>query len=1371
MADENREVLLTTVNLGDFPFPLTKGPEESRYLTWLRNHSNYMATRGFLDYLRAVGVLVRGVLINFLILMSLLLMVSLVVGYLYRTELLSKDAPSTAQARVAIASESSPTAVANRSLYDWVISPEMPEPFALTFRVPVLALVWIVFSPILTRFGQISGQKKSMERAGSDSSVKRRDQFERTFGFALLLILAVALFEALPALVYKFHQFHGYRNNTSTDWNTIFMWLAGVSVAVMGGAGKLLSLLGGATRKLAMLLIGLLGLLVPLLVILHVTEFLVFGPPASLEIWGYSLILPLLGTVVIPIAILLSLKGGVTLKERLRLSGLFVVFVMLFLAVSLAWGFGFLWSLRYQTETGSQSRKLVKLAYGLAKLHGDEGVNPASKSAKLQAELAYLADRFLKVPEEDRWRGASEFAALLEQKLDKWPDQRGKLLVGPVVLDEVERLKAVLERLASTTQLKELAEPKQEDDKSSVKRKSLADEFHKLPRPDRLGLDQTDELELSYLADCTSGDNSWGPFYSQDPFYAWYPIDKQQLEQPEIKLELGSSPNNGKPNEPDYSWHPFEKRKPSELAEEFIRGLQDAGSKLKGAQTSEQARLVFGPLADLSPGKLTQPYYAQAHHAQYSKALLILVLAFELWLYCRLAVNVNRTSLHGLYRDRLASAYLVGLDTRGDVDIEQDIKLGEICCHEAGSTAPYHLVNVALNLQGSKDISIRDRNSDFFIFSKRFIGGPRTGYCRTGTLEQVHPELDLATAMAISAAAASPNMGRGTNPALVPFMVLINIRLGYWLPNPGLLEEELAGRSLKRIRTEGKAMKGAPGFPFEEVFEQELVEVKRRWDNVYRNPSEQRRLHMTNGRPSTIPTTAHGLVGIGFSGGGIRSATINLGIAQVLHEYGVFDHVDYMSTVSGGGYLGSSISALMRCRTKPVSEVTGKLSVSVNGTGEKIVRVSRSKPEVREYRYPNGSVLDVRDGDRVKAGQRLIKGPGSQIQSEIEGVVSLDRNARGENIVRVSDQEREYRYSNYAELDEGARPNAQVEAGQRLVRPSGPRARSEIAGNVRVETKEDTGEKIVTVTGGSAPPGFLARVLAWVTRSEARRVSEPGETREYRYAKYDAAVVAVKDRGVVKAGGALIYRHNSLWDRFRWRVRPWALVREMMMKLDETYKWINLSDGGHIENLAGIELLRRRCKFIIIGDGEADPDLGFDGLATLIRYARIDLGTGIDIHPVSIRLDKSKDAVDKGTEKLSREHLAIGKITYPPDEDHGYKKEYGLLLYLKSSFSGDEDELIQGYRHRNPDFPHQTTADQFFDEDQFESYRGLGQHIGEMAFEHAPAPRAGKMSFAELERWLETLANPANQRKKGGEVRTGSPSDDLSDIASDKPIS
>ena len=53
--------------------------------------------------------------------------------------------------------------------------------------------------------------------------------------------------------------------------------------------------------------------------------------------------------------------------------------------------------------------------------------------------------------------------------------------------------------------------------------------------------------------------------------------------------------------------------------------------------------------------------------------------------------------------------------------------------------------------------------------------------------------MDLATAMAISAAAAAPNMGANTSRAMVALLTLLNVRLGYWVPNPGLLEEKLSG--------------------------------------------------------------------------------------------------------------------------------------------------------------------------------------------------------------------------------------------------------------------------------------------------------------------------------------------------------------------------------------------------------------------------------------------------------------------------------------------------------------------------------------------------------------------------------------------------
>ena len=75
---------------------------------------------------------------------------------------------------------------------------------------------------------------------------------------------------------------------------------------------------------------------------------------------------------------------------------------------------------------------------------------------------------------------------------------------------------------------------------------------------------------------------------------------------------------------------------------------------------------------------------------------------------------------------------------------------------------------------------------------------------------------------------------------------------------------------------------------------------------------------------------------------------------------------------------------------------------------------------------------------------------------------------------------------------------------------------------------------------------------------------------------------------------------------------------------------------------------------------------------------------------------------------MSSQHFALGKIHYAPGET-------GRLLYIKSSLTGDEYEYVREYASRNPDFPHETTADQFFNEDRFEAYRALGYHIGERA--------------------------------------------------------
>lgn len=192
----------------------------------------------------------------------------------------------------------------------------------------------------------------------------------------------------------------------------------------------------------------------------------------------------------------------------------------------------------------------------------------------------------------------------------------------------------------------------------------------------------------------------------------------------------------------------------------------------------------------------------------------------------------------------------------------------------------------------------------------------------------------------------------------------------------------------------------------------------------------------------------------------------------------------------------------------------------------------------------------------------------------------------------------------------------------------------------------------------------------------------------------------------------------------------WCLIREILgIGMSEDKPWLNLSDGGHIENMAVYELLRRRCKFIICVDGEADPDFSFGGLMTLVRHAQIDFGVRIEPALNEIRPNPQTG--------LSKAHSHFCRIHYPP-LDETQAAGVGYLLYVKLSVTGNESELIKRYRITHPDFPHQTTLDQFFDEEQFEAYRQLGVHAAEGLFSRAlMGEGAGPESVRD---WFQRLA-------------------------------
>ncbi|PRY09835.1 patatin-like phospholipase [Pontibacter ummariensis] len=182
---------------------------------------------------------------------------------------------------------------------------------------------------------------------------------------------------------------------------------------------------------------------------------------------------------------------------------------------------------------------------------------------------------------------------------------------------------------------------------------------------------------------------------------------------------------------------------------------------------------------------------------------------------------------------------------------------------------------------------------------------------------------------------------------------------------------------------------------------------------------------------------------------------------------------------------------------------------------------------------------------------------------------------------------------------------------------------------------------------------------------------------------------------------------RSTWKRPDPRLGLAYVVYEMAGKSNSKDNYICLSDGGHFDNMGLYELVRRRCRLIVLGDGEQDSLFTCEGLSNAIRRCRIDFGVEIqiDLTPVTKR--------DSGT-KYSIHHYAIGKIRYPGDPPQGAS---GTLVYFKSSLTGDEPVDVREYAISNPAFPHQSTGDQFFDESQFESYRRLGLHIVEKALQ------------------------------------------------------
>ena len=155
-----------------------------------------------------------------------------------------------------------------------------------------------------------------------------------------------------------------------------------------------------------------------------------------------------------------------------------------------------------------------------------------------------------------------------------------------------------------------------------------------------------------------------------------------------------------------------------------------------------------------------------------------------------------------------------------------------------------------------------------------------------------------------------------------------------------------------------------------------------------------------------------------------------------------------------------------------------------------------------------------------------------------------------------------------------------------------------------------------------------------------------------------------------------------------------------------------LSDGGHFDNTGVYSLLKRELNLIVLADCGADPNYVFTDVESLIRKARIDLDTGIDfINPDSLPTGLSAElrarfgTPDSIMPSPGNQHLLLARISYPSGAT-------GCLLVVKPRLYCELPLDVAGYADRHRDFPQQSTAQQFFDESQWESYCQLGEVLG-----------------------------------------------------------
>jgi hypothetical protein len=171
---------------------------------------------------------------------------------------------------------------------------------------------------------------------------------------------------------------------------------------------------------------------------------------------------------------------------------------------------------------------------------------------------------------------------------------------------------------------------------------------------------------------------------------------------------------------------------------------------------------------------------------------------------------------------------------------------------------------------------------------------------------------------------------------------------------------------------------------------------------------------------------------------------------------------------------------------------------------------------------------------------------------------------------------------------------------------------------------------------------------------------------------------------------------------------------------------VQVTDGGHYENLGLVEALRRRSRLIFCIDGGGDTPPLASGLADALRLAQYELGVTIafghyadypldELTPGSGEEFEKENAFSSLNNRLAKRTVAAGLITYPAASglSNNQNGHQGVLIFAKAVLCRELPQWLLTYAAANDVFPHDPTSDQWFNEGQFAAYTQLGRIMGQ----------------------------------------------------------